>query len=485
MRGLIPVSALTAVLLFASKMFAQGLEDPIPEPIPASDLKLGLESLATDGLVAPTYVTQTDESGPLFVVDQIGVVRTFENGSLQSTPFFDVRDRLINLMPSYDERGLLGLAFHPQFAANGKLYTYTSEPVSQQADFSVPLETGETFDHQSVVSEWRIDSANPNRVDPNSRRELMRIDQPNSNHNAGTIAFGPDGKMYVSLGDGGGADDQQGQVFNGEVTRGRAPGGNGQEPGNIYGTMIRIDPDGNNSANGQYSIPADNPFVGSPDALDEVFAYGLRNPFRFSFDRATGDLLANDTGQLSIEEINRIVAGRNYGWNEKEGTFIFDPLGLGPDEQGVVIANSPGSPTGLIDPVLQYDHDEGIAAIGGFVYRGDDIPQLQGKYIFGDFTQEHMEPAGQIFIADLDTGDIERLDFTGLGFGWYVKGFGEDADGEIYALLGSEMGPSGQGALTRLVIPTPTAAAGGLALLIIGAMRRPRHVQTRLCPAHS
>jgi glucose/arabinose dehydrogenase len=285
-----------------------------------------------------------------------------------STPMLDLRSRLVPL-GAYDERGLLGLAVHPNFAQNPLIYTYTSEPSNGPADFSTTLSAGATNNHQSVIAEWRLTAGNTNEVDPASRREILRIDQPQSNHNGGAMHFGPDGLLYVALGDGGQADDQ------GE---GHSPMGNGQDTSNPFGSMLRIDVDARTSANSQYGVPTDNPFVGA-DGVDEIYAYGFRNPYRFSFDRMSGQLYVADVGQNSIEEIDVVTKGGNYGWRVKEGTFFFDPNGA----SAGYVTDVPvvPVPAGLIDPIAQYDHDEGLAVVGGYVYRGSGVPALQGRYV--------------------------------------------------------------------------------------------------------
>jgi hypothetical protein len=285
------------------------------------------------------------------------------------------------------------------------------------------------------------DPADPGAVvDPTSARELMRIDQPRFNHNAGALAFGPDGHLYVALGDGGGADD---------------PDGNGQDPGTPLGALLRIDPQGASSGNGRYGIPPDNPFVGQAGALGEVFAYGFRNPFRFSFDRATGELWVGDVGQNAIEEVDRVLPGGNYGWNAKEGSFLFDPNGGGP---GFVTVQQPIA--GLIDPVAEYDHDEGTAVIGGFVHRGAGMPSLAGRYLFGD---SFHGPSGGGRLLYLDDGVVREPLLEGrAGLGLVLLGFGEDAAGELYA-LGNQTGtPFGTtGVVLRLAQPTAYALASG------------------------
>ncbi|MHC4431429.1 MAG: PQQ-dependent sugar dehydrogenase, partial [Planctomycetota bacterium] len=277
-------------VLPAAEPGPEPLEDPIDEPVLKGDITIELEPLAS-GLTAPVYLTHAgDGTDRLFVVDQPGTIWIIENGQLLSTPFLDVIDRVY--MPGFfgsldesdfDERGLLGLAFHPGFAdpenpGYQKLYTYTSEMAVEPADFTTePLPTGALFDHQSVIAEWAVDKANPNLVDLSTRREIMRIDEPQFNHNGGMLAFGRDGYLYVAVGDGGAADD---------IADGHGTTGNGQNMNTVHGSILRIDPldpalapDSPDalSANGMYRVPGDNPFVGR-DGVDEIFAYGFRNP---------------------------------------------------------------------------------------------------------------------------------------------------------------------------------------------------------------
>lgn len=362
----------------------------------------------------------------------------------QKGVFLDLSQQVI----AFGEQGLLGVAFHPDYFSNGLLYTYTSVPVDGPADFSTMPE-GVTADHQSVVAEWQVpDPSNPSsRVDPTSPRELLRIDEPQSNHNGGGVSFGPDGMLYISLGDGGEADDQG---------TGHGPLGNGQDPSNVLGRILRIDPSGTNSANGQYGIPANNPFVGTPGFVDEIAADGLRNPFRFSFDMDTGAVFIADVGQNDIEEIDVGVLGGNYGWNLKEGSFCFVPNGAGP---GFVIECIPGDlPPDLIDPVAQYDHDEGIAIIGGFVYRGAAIPELQGRYVFGDFG-DFFNPSGRLFHLArknwLGENVIVELQPVGGGLGLALLGFGQDSQGELYVLANNFGVPFGSSGVVLRIAPAP------------------------------
>jgi glucose/arabinose dehydrogenase len=415
------------------------LDDPIPEAIETGPVSVRLETVVT-GLTAPNWGTAVPGcqslSGRLVVTDQDGILWAVNLATGQKSVLLDVSDRLGAFGPgTFDERGFLGVAFHPDFAENGLLYTYTSEPVSGAADFST-IPAGEMANHQSVVSEWQIPEpcVASSAVDPESRREVLRIDEPQFNHNAGTLLFGPDGMLYISLGDGGAADDQG---------VGHVPGGNGQDPGNILGTILRIDVDGRDSANGQYGIPADNPFTGQAEFLDEIFAYGFRNPFRFSFDSRTGEMYIADVGQNDIEEIDLGVPGGNYGWRIKEGSFCFDPNG---DDPGFVFECGPGdAPDGLIDPIAEYDHDEGIAVVGGFVYRGSQIPPLRGRYIFGDFFRPASQ-SGRIFYLQKNNRILELQLVGGDSLGMRLLGFGQDANGELYVLanaLGVPFGETG------------------------------------------
>jgi len=473
----------------------QPLDDPIPQIIAKGSIQIELNTIAT-GLTAPNVLTHArDGSGRLFVTEQNGTVRIINDDQLQPEPFLDVSARLVDLgffgsqdENDFDERGLLGLAFHPDFADPSKdgyrkVYTYTSEPVSESlaANFTTAeVPNGFEFNHQSVITEWHVSSNNADVIDTNSRRELMRIDQPQFNHDGGNLAFGPDHYLYISLGDGGGGDDQD---FAGG-TDGHGANGNAQNTENIYGSVLRIDPLGNNSVNNQYGIPAENPFV-NKSGLDEIYAYGFRNPFRFSFDvdpatgqinaDADGRLILGDVGQNDIEEINIVTQVGNFGWRIKEGSFFFDADGTG---SGFVTNTAPTSvPSDLIDPVAQYDHDqgdtglaEGVAVIGGFVYRGNAIPELVGKYVFGDFAQDFdaSNPSGRLFYADLETGQINEMTI-GLDdriLGIFVNGIGQDDQGELYVLGGTAFGPFGATGVVMKIVAIPEPATVALLFVI-------------------
>ncbi len=452
------VFVVLALVAAASPALAEH-DDPIPEKIPVSNAEFELE-LVADGFTTPVLgINAPGNNKQLFVVDQVGTVTAvkLDSGRHGSVPdsftFLDVGSTGLDLLvplgafgpDSFDERGLLGLAFHPKYRRNGLVYTYTSEPLdSASADFPIP-DTGEppaANASLTVIREWRVER--PKRrgsvVDPTSSRVLLRIEQPQFNHNGGEIAFGPDGMLYVALGDGGSADDQG---------AGHPPGGNGQDltEGNLLGKILRIDPQGSNGVNGQYGIPSDNPFVGEPGA-DEIFAYGFRNPFRMSFDSRTGDLYAADVGQNDIEEVDLVVSGGNYGWPIKEGTFLFDMNG---DGDGFTTVNSPGAPAGLIDPIAQYDHDEGVSITGGFVYRGRRVRDLRGTYVFGDFTASFAGPQGRLFHIDRD-GQLAELLPAGGPVGMFITGFGQDRKGELYVMGQQGFAPVGNsGQIFRLI----------------------------------
>src|SRR5688572_761340 len=253
--------------------------NPIPAVIPHGPVRVDLRPVAT-GLVSPVLlISAPDASKRIFVVEQTGQIWIYQNGVRLETPFLDVSSRLVTLTTNFDERGLLGLAFDPGFAnpespGFGRIFTYGSEPVAGTADLVNQYAT--SLNHHGVVASWRVDPNNPNVVDPTTRVELFRVDEPQFNHNGGTIAFGPDGFLYLGLGDGGGANDNNPNGHNPTI-------GNGQDPTIALGKMLRVDVNGTNSANGRYGIPPTNPFA-EGGGLAEIYALGFRNPYRFSFD---------------------------------------------------------------------------------------------------------------------------------------------------------------------------------------------------------
>jgi glucose/arabinose dehydrogenase len=489
------------VMLLGLGCQAQAQSDLLP-PILPGDIAIHLRPIAT-GLAAPDYaISAPGDVSRLFVVEQSGLLRVIQNGTLLAAPALDIQARVappLNPANANDERGFLGLAFHPGFsnpasAGYRTLYTYTSEPIPAGSSPTYAAPNGAVQNYKNLVSEWKVSATDPNQVDPGSRRELISFGKNAGNHNGGTIAFGRDGYLYLGLGDGGNAND----VGPSHIE----PGGNSQNLSTPLGKMLRFDPlqptltagsPDAISANGQYRIPPGNPFQGAGQ-VPETYAYGFRNPYRFSFDKNTGELILADVGQNNVEEINRVTIGGNYGWAVKEGSFLFNRTGPG---AGTVGARSPGVPAGLIDPItgtvgtLEYDHGDGISITGGFVYRGSAIPALFGKYVFGDLALRAggggaPRADGRLFYADLVTGEIKEFllpEFAAgvLPNGLTVHGFGEDATGELYALV-TNTPANGIGGIVYQItaVPEPaTWASLGVGVLILLAIVRRRRGDLR------
>jgi len=425
-----------------------------PEPTrPPFEPAIGLE-LVAEGFAAPVSMAAPgDGSGRLFIVDQIGLIYVLTaEGELIDEPFLDIRDRVTALNQGYDERGLLGLAFDPRYEENGLFAVY----------YSTPLVGGqpEGWNHTSQLSWFTVSEEDRNAANPDSELSILRVDQPQSNHNGGEIAFGPDGYLYVALGDGGGANDVGlGHV---EDWYGRNRGGNGQDiEQTMLGSMLRIDVE----TPGPYLIPDDNPFAGEGETgLAEIWAYGFRNPYRFSFD-AGGDheLFAADVGQNLWEEVDIVERGGNYGWNVKEGTHCFSPESPNKPPQQCPSADPEGKP--LIDPIIEYGNANapgglGLAVVGGYVYRGEALPAFEGRYIFGDWSTSFGLADGSLFVATRPDSDGEMWNFQELEIvshedgrlGAYLLGFGQDAENELYVLTSGRAGPSGSsGRVWRIV----------------------------------
>lgn len=316
-----------------------------------------------------------DGTNRLFVLEQAGRILVFPNdpGAVSASVLLDIRDRVND---GGNEEGLLGLAFHPEYETNGYFYVYYS--------VSDP--------RRSRLARFSVSSGNANAADPASEAVLLEVDQPYSNHNGGQISFGPDGFLYVALGDGGSGGDPQ---------------ENGQNRSTLLGKILRIDVD-----RAPYGIPSDNPFAGNTQGYrEEIFAYGLRNPWRFSFDRPTGRLWAGDVGQNEYEEIDIIEAGKNYGWNIMEGNHCYNADVC---ETG-----------GLTLPVWEYPHSEGQSVTGGFVYRGAALPELSGRYIYADFV------SGKIWALRYD-GQTPPVNDLLIDTGLNISSFGVDEAGELY-----------------------------------------------------
>jgi len=404
------------------------VNNPQPSPL-GPPMSVGIQ-LVAQGLTSPLLVVPVnDGSGRLFIIDQIGLIRIVtRDGTLLPEPFLDIRSKIVPLsQTTVDERGLLGLAFHPQYATNGRFFVYYSAPLRPGAPAG--------FNTTATFAEYRV-SADPNRADPGSERIFLQIDKPQANHNGGTIAFGPtDGYLYISIGDGGGRDDASpGHVEDWYATN---PGGNGQDiTQNLLGNILRIDVN-----QIPYGIPSDNPFVNAP-GLDEIWAYGFRNPYRCAFDpQPPHTFLCQDAGQELWEEVSVVVRRGNYGWNVKEGTSCFNaraafhPLESCPD-----VDPTTGEP--LRDPVIQFANLKNTAfpglsltVVGGNVYRGTTQPDLFGRYIFGGATASLTALDGRVFAATPTSGGlwpIQELVFNGDRLRSFVLGFGQDLAGEVY-----------------------------------------------------
>jgi glucose/arabinose dehydrogenase len=419
-------------------------------PIEAGEVVVGLEDVAS-GLTAPLALTHAgDGSGRLFVVDQIGTIRVIKDGQLLATPFLDLGERVVDVNPAYDERGVLGLTFHPEYASNGRFFVRYSapreggpeEPCNDPGGFIVGC-------HKEVLAEFRVSVGDPDVADPDSEATIYEVAEPEFNHNGGDIAFGPDGFLYVPLGDGGGANDGLGSdpPLHG-------PGGNGQNVETPLGKILRIDVDGMRP----FEVPSDNPFVGA-EGLDEIYAYGFRNPFKISFDRGgSRELFVGEVGQGLFEEVDVVEKGGNYGWAIREGAHCFDPQNPSTPKDSCLTE-------GLIDPIAEYDHSEGVSVIGGYVYRGLRIAELRGKYVFGDFSRD-FGPTGRLLYLDADGGDRSKIFELGIvpersPLGLLVRGFGEDEEGDLYVLGSTDLGPTGSsGVVVRIV----SATGGGLRL---------------------
>ncbi len=349
-------------------------------------------------------VNANDGSNRLFVIEQSGRVRIVKNGTLLPTPFLDIEGKTDKLNSIYSEKGLLGLVFHPQYKTNGKFYIYYSAPPTLKG-----------MDNTSVIAEYTV-SSNPDMANT-TEKIIMKIDEPESNHNGGQMAFGKDGYLYIGVGDGGGAGDKHGTT------------GNGQNINTLLGKILRINVD----VTVAYTSPADNPFV-NKDGRDEIYCTGMRNPWRFSFDRKTGELFCADVGQNEYEEIDIVEKGKNYGWRTMEGRHCYSP-------------SENCSMTGLTMPIDEYDHSIGKCVIGGYVYRGTKYPDMQGKYIFGDWTGPFfmlLQPAGST------TYERRQLTVVSPKGDFYINSFGEDEAGEIYVCGQTALGPTKAGKLFRI-----------------------------------
>ena len=365
--------------------------------------------LIADGYKKPVFITSYPNNAKLlYIVEQAGLIKIINDGKKLSRPFFDINKRVVNPNRPGDERGLLGFAFHPNHTNNGKFYINYMDN-----------------DGNTIISEFSTNSKL--RADHKSERIILKLKQPYGNHNGGDIQFGPDGYLYISIGDGGKAGD---------------PLNAGQDLSSLFGKIIRIDIEQK-----PYGIPKSNPFFGQKDKREEIWAWGLRNVWRFSFDKQTGDKYLADVGQNKWEEVNFELAsskgGLNYGWRIMEANHCYDPKENCPTE-------------GLIKPIIEYPNDanhpafafriieelsfsetdvEGCSVTGGYVYRGQKIKSMQGQYIFGDYC------SGNIWTLKVVNGKAinfknrtEEINIGGGEFTTYISSFGQDSDGEIYII---------------------------------------------------
>jgi glucose/arabinose dehydrogenase/plastocyanin len=461
------------------------------------DMPIGLRFIA-GGFTAPiTIADPHDGSGRLFMVDQSGYVKIFFlNGTVIDKPFLDVRDRLVRIDPTYDERGLLSIAFHPQFASNGRVFAYYSAPLRAGVD--------PNWSCTNHLSEFRVSASDRNQVDMSTEKVLLQVDKPYQNHNGGTLLFGPaDGYLYLPLGDGGRADD---------TGMGHTPGiGNAQDLTKILGKVIRIDVD-HTSPGKQYAIPADNPFLSNTSIVPEIYAYGFRNPAYATFDSGGSHrMFIAMAGQRLFESVLIVYKGGNYPWNIREGTHCFNPSNdFLPPAGSCPTTGYSGQQ--LIGPVVELGHDVGDTVVGGVVYRGSLMPSLQGSYLYGTWSDENrIVGNGTLLLskppADLDLSTLpeDASDLTparnAMWSTWkmsvannangrinaFIRGLYEDNNHEVLVLINQNGGPGltpqGSGQIWQMVpattpglvstttplTPTPTATmpmAGGSAVAI-------------------
>ncbi len=357
--------------------------DPGDGPLP-TDLTLALQPFVATGLASPVFLTQPLDDGRIFVVEQGGRIRVVHDGVLETTPFLDITSKVV----FSGERGLLSVAFHPQYATNRFFYVYF---------------TGANGEIR--IERYTTSATNPEVADPASFKLIISAAHSNfANHNGGLVTFGPDGMMWAAMGDGGGSGD---------------PLGNGQNFNALLGSMLRIDVNGGDP----YAIPPSNPFVGQANRRGEIWAKGLRNPWRFSFDAATGLLFIGDVGLNARDEINAeqyTTGGLNYGWNIMEGTICYNTI--------------PCNQTGLTLPLIDYALGGGTCAVtGGYVYRGSAIDGLQGHYLYSDYCSGWLKSLRYVNGTAADAKD------WGIANVGRVPSFGVDIEGEIYMIGGSSI----------------------------------------------
>lgn len=410
--------------------------------VPALDVQV--KAFAT-GLQSPVDLKEVpDGSGRIFIMQQTGAIAVVNaDGTVRPEPFLDLRAKIPQLYVRFDERGTLGFAFHPDYKNNGKFYVYSSRDIVREEESLLHEIFG---NHTSYVSEFTV-SEDLNVADAGSERVLMKIEEPQFNHNGGAMEFGPDGYLYIALGDGGFADDW-GWGHNKDI-------GNGQDLSNLLGKILRIDVD-SKSDGLEYGIPSDNPHVGKEGVRAEIFANGFRNPWRMTFDTG-GDhqLFVADVQQNSYEEVNIVTNGGNYGWRVMEANHCFDYHN--PNDHLASCDN-----TGMVAPIFEYNHCNkfggkncyGVNVQGGAVYRGSH-GAWQGKYFFGDWSMSFGGKSGRLYAATNNGGtwSFERANVTNHDFVTHVLAVLQDLKGNVYALTSESMGPFGSRDTVYKIVP--------------------------------
>lgn len=408
----------------------------------SAEVKIRLEPFITGVNQPLAMVQEPGGEGRFFIVEQWGrVLVADKDGTLGGAPFLDIRNLIVDRYPDFDERGMLGIALHPDFAANGKFYVSYSGERNWQGDLAQLF----WYDHSNNIAEYRVSTEDPDLADLRTGRIVSTIPWPQFNHNGHWLGFGPDGMLYFSTGDGGYANDWG---IGHNVTD-----GNGQDLTSLHGKILRVDV----NVEVGYGIPADNPFAGDPNAAPEIWAYGLRNPWRCGFDMGgTNQLICGDVQQNSFEEIDIIERGANYGWRRMEADRCFNYVQ--PDEHPETCDTA-----GLTMPILTYnsctaqpDGCKGISVTGGYIYRGSHAA-WDGMYIFGDWSKQFGTMDGQIFFGVPGADGKWTMEVATIE-GWegnvpYILAFAQDQNGEIYALTSVTTGPVGSGDTIYRIVP--------------------------------
>ena len=415
---------------------------------PANAVELRLD-LVTDGLTAPVDLVEPEGwGGRKLIVDQAGLVHMIEaSGQRLDRPFLDLRERMPTLLHGFDERGLLGLALHPDFARNGRFFVTYSAFLREGAPPG--------WNYTRRLAEFTVMADDPGRADPGSERVLLEVDWPSRKHNGGGLAFGPDGLLYVGLGDGGAVHGVGKDVLHEAFDVPQAYDRwdlLAQDPSSLFGKILRLDVDHGFPG---YAIPPLNPLTGIEPGRDEIYAWGFRNPYRFSFDPLSGGLFVTAVGETLWESVYLVDRPGNYGWALREGRHCFDRRQPKSPPASCATTGPYGEP--LIDPIIEYSNmsveregvavgrpGRGTAVVGGHVYRGKALPELRGRFVFGDWSHDFMKPSGQLFVASPPAawGEAWTIDKL-LDLEGRVLSLGRDAAGELYVLTNDELGPFG------------------------------------------